>query len=69
VDVSEENVRALAAAADLPLGAERAALVGPQLAVWLDAANELSRKMSAAEHWTVTPATAFTHPELPGGDE
>jgi hypothetical protein len=69
MDVTEQSVRALAAAAGLPVGAEREALVAPQLAAWLTAANELSRTMSAAEHWTVTPVTAFTHPEALGGEE
>jgi hypothetical protein len=69
MDLTEQTVRALAAAAGLPLGAERAALVAPQLAGWLTAADELSRKMSAAEHWTVPPVTVFTHPDAPGGDE
>ena len=30
---------------------------------WLAAANELSRKMSAPEHWMVTPVSVFAHPE------
>jgi hypothetical protein len=69
MDVTEQSVRSLAAAAGLPLGPEREALVAPQLAVWLDAANELSRTLSAAEHSTVTPITVFTHPEAPGVEE
>jgi hypothetical protein len=57
----ESLVPALAQAADLPLGAGRAAIVGELLAAWLPAANELSRKMSAADHTTLLPATVFTH--------
>ncbi len=68
-DVDPGAVRALAAAADLPLPADREALVSGQLTEWLAAANELSRKMSAAEHWTVLPVTVFSHPEPTGGDE
>lgn len=68
-DINEERVRALAAAADLPLGAEREALVAAQLREWLTAANELNRKMSAPQHWTVVPVTVFAHPEVPGGEE
>ena len=52
---------ALAATAELPLGADRAAIAGELLAAWLPAANELSRKMSALEHTALLPATVFTH--------
>jgi hypothetical protein len=65
----ETTTRALAVAADLPLAAEREALVGEQLAHWLAAANELSRKMSAPEHRMLTPVTVFVQPELAGGEE
>jgi hypothetical protein len=57
-------VPALAQAADLPLSADRAAIVGALLAAWLPAANELSRKMSAIEHTTLLPITVFTHATL-----
>ena len=62
-------VRALAAAADLPLPADRERLVAEQLTTWLAAANELNRKMAAPEHLAVTPITVFTHPTAPEGDE
>ena len=62
-------VRALAAAADLPLPADREELVAGQLATWLVAANELNRKMAAPEHLTVTPITVFTHPTTPEGED
>jgi hypothetical protein len=68
-DINEDTVRALATAADLPLGPEREAMVAAQLREWLTAANELNRKMSAAEHWTAVPVTVFAHPDLPGGEE
>jgi hypothetical protein len=68
-DINEERVRALAAAAALPLGAEREALVAAQLREWLSAADELNRKMSAPEHWAVVPVTVFAHPDVPGGEE
>jgi hypothetical protein len=67
--VPESTTRALAAAADLPLPADRETLVGEQLEAWLAAANELSRKMSAPEHWMVTPVSVFVHPEPPGGEQ
>ena len=66
--LDEAAVRALAYAADLPLPAEREALVAEQLSGWLTAANELNRKMAGADHWMVTPITVFTHP-APEGDE
>lgn len=64
--IDAETVRALAATADLPLDAERAAAVAEGLAAWIPAANELNEKMSAPEHRELIPITVFTHrdPEL-----
>ncbi len=59
--MTPETVRLLAAQADLPLAAGRDAIVAGLLAEWLPPANELSRKMSAAEHQELLPATVFTH--------
>mgnify|MGYP000394966716 CR=1 FL=1 len=67
--MNEETIRELARAADLPLDAERSALIAPQLSVWLEAANELSREMSAHEHWTLAPITVFRHPGAHGREE
>lgn len=61
-EVSEADVRALAALAALPLAAGREAQLAPQLSEWLTAANELSAKMAAAENWEIAPATVFRHP-------
>ncbi|MEO8627728.1 MAG: hypothetical protein ABI612_06445 [Betaproteobacteria bacterium] len=55
-------VRTLADIAALPLAPGREDVIAPTLDAWVRDANELSRKMSAAEHWTVTPATVFVHP-------
>jgi hypothetical protein len=60
--VDEQGARALARAAGLPLEDERLPAVAALLGTWLQAANELSRTMSAAEHLAVMPATVFTHP-------
>ena len=60
-------VRALAAMAELPLAEGRESTIAPILNAWVKDANELSRKMSAAQHWTVTPATIFAHPPHPDG--
>jgi len=57
-----DTVRELAEVAALPLAKERAEALAPQLAEWLRAANELSRKMSAAQHAAVMPATVFSQP-------
>ncbi len=54
-------VRALAQAAGLSLAPGRCEAAAELLAVWLPAANELSRKMSAAEHQRLLPATVFVH--------
>lgn len=61
--IDAEAVRALAVAADLPLAPERAEDLAERLALWLEAANELSEKMSAAEHLPRGPITNFTHPD------
>ena len=66
--LDEATVRALARAADLPLPAEREALVAEQLGGWLSAANELNRKMAAEEHIAVTPITVFAHPTREGDE-
>lgn len=62
-EVTEEGVRKLAAAGELPLEAGREAAIAAQLSEWLTAANELSAKMSAEEHRELQPATVFRHPE------
>jgi hypothetical protein len=62
-------VRNLAAAADLPLDAARSDAIAGQLSAWLTAANELSRKMSSEDHWTMTPVTVFMHPATEGSEE
>lgn len=67
--MTSATVRAIAEAADLPLPSEREEMVAAQLGVWLSAANELSRKMSAPELASVLPATVFTHPDASGAGE
>ncbi len=62
--VGEQEVRALASAADLPVPDDRLPLIATQLGEWLSAANELNRKMSAAQHRTVTPVTVLVHPAV-----
>ena len=59
--MSAALARVLAELAELPLGAGRDEIVGELLAAWLPPANELSRKMSAAEYTALLPATVFTH--------
>lgn len=61
--VTAEQVRALATAAALPLGEERLNPAAELLSAWLPAANELSRKMSAADYDELMPITVFTHPQ------
>ena len=63
--IDQAMVRALAAMAELPLSTGRESVIVPILDAWVKDANELSRKMSAAQHWTVTPATIFVHPLQP----
>lgn len=59
------RVHALARYAGLPLPAEREAGVAAILDAWIHAADELSRKMSAATHQDLLPITVLTH----GGEE
>jgi hypothetical protein len=65
-EINAEAVRTLATAAELPLEPERAEDLAERLSVWLEAANELSEKMSAPEHLQCGPITSFAHadPEL-----
>ena len=65
--IDQALVRALAAMAELPLDPGRESTIVPILAAWVKDANELSRKMSTAQHWTVTPATIFVHSLQPDG--
>jgi hypothetical protein len=60
--IDAQAVRALAEYAGLPLAAGREAVLAPTLEAWVADAEALSLKMSAPEHWTLTPATVFTHP-------
>jgi hypothetical protein len=69
VTTDEAIVLNLARAADLPLEKGRARLIAPQLGTWIEAANELSRKLAAAEHAAVQPITTFRHPGYEGGEE
>lgn len=65
---ARQAVRELARHAGLPLAAGREEAIAPVLQAWLLDANALSRKMSAPEHWTVAPATIFTHPAAEDGE-
>jgi hypothetical protein len=56
------RLRVLARYAALPLPPERESLVAAILDTWLPAADELSRKMSAATHQSLVPVTVLTHP-------
>jgi hypothetical protein len=69
MDMNEQHVRALADAAELPLDEERLSLIAPQLGAWLEAANELSRKLAAGEHQAMLPITIFRHPGQEGSEE
>jgi len=60
--MDEDDVRALARAAALPLEDGRLPALAALLGGWLPAANELSRAMSAPEHRRVLPVTVFGQP-------
>ena len=67
--MNEETVRQLCAAAGLDIAEDRVALIAPQLAAWVEAANELSRKLAVAEHRGVQPIIVFRHPAGEGSEE
>jgi hypothetical protein len=58
---STSIAKTLADQAGLPLAPGRAEIAGGLLADWVKAANELSLKMSAAQHQQLLPVTVFTH--------
>jgi hypothetical protein len=60
--VSPARVRTLAELAGLPLASGRETVIAPTLGAWLKDANDLARKMSAAQYRAITPATIFHHP-------
>jgi len=64
-EVTAALTRALADYAELPLGADREAVVAPILEAWVKDANALSRKMSAEQYIHLVPATVFAHPVEP----
>lgn len=64
-EVTPALTRALADYAELPLDADREAVVTPILEAWVKDANELSRKMSAEQYMALVPATVFMHPIEP----
>jgi hypothetical protein len=67
--VDADAVEVLAAAANLPLGRERAEAIAERLDGWLVAAGELNEKMARPEHRELLPITVFTHPQTDGGQE
>ncbi len=60
--VDEEEVRALARLADLPLDPDRVPAVTALLAAWLPGVNDLSRVMRSDEYRETLPITVFAHP-------
>lgn len=62
------RVRALASYAGLPLPAQREAGAAAILDAWVPAADELSRKMSAAAHQDLLPVTVLVHAADEGGE-
>lgn len=67
--ISHEQTRALADAADLPVGEDRLEPIAELLSAWLPAAAELSRTMSQAEHDGLMPITVVTQPHPTNGQE
>ena len=67
-DSGAARVRALARYAALPLTLEREAVVAGILDAWIPAADELSRKMSAAAYQALLPITVLVHAAGTGDD-
>jgi hypothetical protein len=57
--VTVESIDRLCRLADLPLSPERRRALAPMLAQLVGAANELSRKMTAARYRAVVPILRF----------
>ena len=57
--VTAESIDRLCSLAQLPLSAERRRALAPMLSGLVAAANELSRKMSAARHRAIVPILRF----------
>ncbi len=49
--------------ADLPLTAQERALILPTYRTWVEAANELSRKMADPQYLSLKPSIKFMHGE------
>lgn len=62
--ITPDEVRTLAATADLPWEESRLGSAAELLSAWLPAANELSRKMSAEKYLEITPITVLVHPHV-----
>ena len=67
-DSGTARVRGLARYAALPLAPEREAIVAGILDAWIPAADELSRKMSAAAYQALLPITVVVHAAGTGDD-
>ena len=59
--VNESVVRTISDVAALSLEKDREKVIAPALSQWIRDANELSKKMSAAEYWELIPITVFRH--------
>ena len=59
---AKEMVAVLAAAARLPLTAQRVAIVSEIFADWIPACHELNAVMSAADRLRIVPITVLAHP-------
>jgi len=62
--IGPEDVRTLAALADLPLEESRLTPAAKLLSAWVPAANELSSKMSADEFLDLMPITVLVHQQV-----
>lgn len=62
--INETTIEQAEKVADLPLTSQERTLILPTYRAWVEAANELSRKMAAPEYQSLTPSITFMHGEI-----
>jgi hypothetical protein len=59
--IDETTIEQAEQIAGLPLSPEERTLILPTYRAWVEAANELSRKLATPEHLSLTPSVRFMH--------
>ena len=59
--IDAQFISTLAKVANVELDKSRVANITNLLSVWINEANDLSKKMSQQSYWTTVPITVFKH--------